>query len=56
LYSAARHTAPAERVPSLASALIKFCMARINYANDRGFWERALLQHFRFIASSMAPP
>jgi hypothetical protein len=35
--SAARHTAPAERVPSLASALVKCCTARINYGNNRAF-------------------
>jgi hypothetical protein len=35
---AARHTAPAEGVPSLANALIKCCaMARINYGNNGAF-------------------
>jgi hypothetical protein len=35
--SAARHTAPAEGVPSLASALVKCCTARINYGNNGAF-------------------
>jgi hypothetical protein len=35
--SAARHTAPAEGVPSLTSALVKCRTARINYGNNGAF-------------------